>query len=512
MTAPDPEIMTDEQTQVGQFSTMKEKPYPLLKMYKVMERYMVQNLRNTNVSVKQVREITGISERTIRRMAQEPVVTNADDEAFRQSRQVGRRSIVIQYEAQIRQWLAEPRQAEDGALKSQEVLARLRAQGYTGGRTAVYDLVRRLRPPQAPVPIVRFEGLPGEFSQHDFGQRRVTFADGSSQVIHFFASRLKYSRLVDVQVVDNEQQETVVRCLLRSFEHFGGVPLMCVFDNMSTVVQSRERQEDGSVNVTWRPRFGQFAIDWGFIPLACWPYRPQQKGSVENLVGFVKGNFFCGRTFTERADLQAQLQAWVNFVNRERPCDATAEIPQVRLQRESLKACPHRAEEYAFKVSGVVRPTARVHYQSMEYSVPAQTIGQTVTLHLLEQRVAIYLGEKLLAEHPRFPDNGRSSIHTDHAQELFRFRRGKPFAQRQLLLDLDPLVEPYLTELVHRRPQGWHRDVEQIYQLYEQIGRAELLAAIALATEQRCFGGEYVLAIVQSDCYSSYLSSPKVFL
>lgn len=28
MTAPDPEIMTDEQTRVGQFSTMKEKPYP----------------------------------------------------------------------------------------------------------------------------------------------------------------------------------------------------------------------------------------------------------------------------------------------------------------------------------------------------------------------------------------------------------------------------------------------------------------------------------------------------
>ncbi len=28
MITPDPEIMTDEQTQEGQFSTMKEKPYP----------------------------------------------------------------------------------------------------------------------------------------------------------------------------------------------------------------------------------------------------------------------------------------------------------------------------------------------------------------------------------------------------------------------------------------------------------------------------------------------------
>jgi hypothetical protein len=39
---------------------------------------------------------------------------------------------------------------------------------------------------------VRFEGLPGEFSQHDFGQV-LEFCTGASQRIHFFASRLKYS-------------------------------------------------------------------------------------------------------------------------------------------------------------------------------------------------------------------------------------------------------------------------------------------------------------------------------
>ncbi len=121
--------------------------------------------------------------------------------------------------------------------------------GYTGGKSAVYELVRRIRPKQPPVPIVRFEGLPGEFSQHDFGQRRGRFSDGQIRVIRFFASRLKYSRFIDVQIVDNEQQETVVRCLLRAFEHFGGVPLMSVFDNMSSAVKSREMQPDGQVKV-----------------------------------------------------------------------------------------------------------------------------------------------------------------------------------------------------------------------------------------------------------------------
>jgi transposase len=466
-------------------------------MYRALERYMVQKLRQAKLPVSEVSKLTGVSERTIGRIQQEPEVRAANEEGLPKSRKVGRPSEIDAFEADIGQWLAEPRKAEDGEMKGTEVLERIRAKGYKGGKSAVYEMVRRLRPPEAPVPIVRFEGLPGEFSQHDFGQRRVTYADGSQAVVRFFVSRLKYSRFVDVQVVENEQQETVVRSLLGAFAHFGGVPLMSVFDNMSTVVQSREVLDDGSVRVNWTQRFGQLAMDCGFIPLACYPYRPQQKGSVENLVGFVKSNFFCGRNFVDRADLEAQLHNWVNYVNTERVCDATGEIPQARLVRESLKPCGHCAQTYAFKVSVVVRPTARVHYRGIEYSVPAATIGQTVTLHLQQSAVVIYLGERKLCEHPRIPENGRSSVQFDHAQELFRFRRGKPYAQRQLLLDLDSSVEPYFTELVHRRPQGWEPDVEKIYELYQRIGRTDLLAAIALATEQRCFGAEYLVAIAQ---------------
>ncbi|WP_315876781.1 hypothetical protein [Acaryochloris sp. 'Moss Beach'] len=75
---------------------------------------------------------------------------------------------------------------------------------------------------------------------------------------------------------------------------------------------------------------------------------------------------------------------------------------------------------------------------------------------------------------------------SEHAQEFFTSPTKKPYAQRQILLDLDPLVEPYLTELVHRRPQAWAEDVDLTYQLYEKVGRTELLAAIELAVEARC--------------------------
>jgi transposase len=41
----------------------------------------------------------------------------------------------------------------------------------------------------------------------------------------------------------------------------------------------------------WNPTFAGVALDLGLSLEVCWPYRPQKKGSVENLVGWVKGSF-----------------------------------------------------------------------------------------------------------------------------------------------------------------------------------------------------------------------------
>jgi hypothetical protein len=79
-------------------------------------------------------------------------------------------------------------------LASLEILRRVREAGYQGGKTALYDLVASLRPKPAK-PLVRFEGLPGEFSQHDFGEVEVQFRNGTNQSksprsIHPQATRL----------------------------------------------------------------------------------------------------------------------------------------------------------------------------------------------------------------------------------------------------------------------------------------------------------------------------------
>ena len=49
------------------------------------------------------------------------------------------------------------------------------AEGLQRRQERAFELVKELRP-ERPRPVVRFEGLPGEFSQHDFGQVEVPAA------------------------------------------------------------------------------------------------------------------------------------------------------------------------------------------------------------------------------------------------------------------------------------------------------------------------------------------------
>ena len=188
----------------------------------MLKRHEVEILLKAGHRKVEVARLTGVSLCSVKRIAQEGPVVHVDDAAERAQRQVGRPSRVANFRKSI---LAILQQEPD--LASLEILRRAREAGYEGGKTVLYALVASLRPKSAK-PLVRFEGLPGEFSQHDFGQIEVEFVDGSSRRIHFFASRLKYSRLIRVSLVPDEAVESLVRTLAEHLASWGGLPLRCV--------------------------------------------------------------------------------------------------------------------------------------------------------------------------------------------------------------------------------------------------------------------------------------------
>lgn len=454
----------------------------------MLKRHEVKLLRGAGQTQREVAKATGVSTRSVRRIEGEPGITSLDDDAERERRQIGRPSKLAAFRDRLAAMLA-----DDPELMTLEILRRVREDGYTGGKSALYALVKELRP-EKKRPVARFEGLPGEFCQHDFGHVDVRFVDGSTKRIHFFASRLKWSRWAQISIVPNERVESLVRSLVAHYEAMGGVPLLGVFDRPKTI--ALEWREDGTVT-KWNPTFLATVAELGIGVELCWPYQPQQKGAVENLVKWVKGSFFKPRRFLDESDLARQLERWHVEVNRERPSRATNDIPLDRMQREELarlRPLRIRSEELELRYPIQVGPTAMVSFDGCFYSMPAQAMGIVGTLHLGAKTMRIIAGQ-WSATHPRLFEPGAKSILPEHRASMLATmssQRARNYTKREHILALGDSARLYLTEIVHRRQRTWMRDVDTMHELLELHGEEAMRTAIDAALEAETYGGEYV--------------------
>jgi len=439
----------------------------------MLDRVRIWTLRQAGHTLEEIAASVGVGKSSVQRILKEPPITSPESAPTPASRRIGRPSQVEAFEGDVERILeTEP------LLPTVGVLSRLRSLGYTGGKSAVYELVRSVRPKPGQGPEVRFEGVPGEFSQHDFGSVNVTYADGTSEKIHFFASRLKYSRWTHVAIVPDEKVESLIRALLKAFESFGGVPLRAVFDNPKTIVVSRSQ---GFID--WNSTFVHVPVDYSFGVELCWPRRANQKGSVENLVGWVKGSFFKVRRFHDRHDLEQQLIVWLEEANLQRPSRATNEIPAERMkaERERLTPLTIPPADYPLRVAVTVSTTGFVEYERIRYSMPPNTIGIPGTLFLYPDRVRIVTRDGTEVRHPRRPEAGNTSYCNEHRVAKLAAvhgERGKLYQKRQEMLELGPPAERLLTEWVHHPRINWKDQVEQLHELLLCHGPQRTLQAI----------------------------------
>lgn len=459
----------------------------------MLDRHAVQELLRAGVRPRQVAQQLGVSRRTVERIEREAAVSDTDDRAARAARRIGRPQVDAAVHAAVRAMLE-----DDPAIPPGEVCRRLREVGTPLGLSTTYRVIAQARQQIPAEVMVRFEGVAGEFAQFDFGQVDVRLTTGVRRRIHFAAYRLKWSRWVHVVVVPSERVEPLVRSLIASFEQSGGVPLRVVFDNPKTVVVRREEGRP-----VWNAALAQVVLDYGFAIELCTPRRPEQKGAVENLVGFVKRAFFRARRFQDLAtDLPRQLTEWLTEVNTQRPSRATGEPPAARLAVEQARMKPLAtpAADYGLKVPVTVGPTAMVSYQGVRYAMPAKACGLPATLHLYPDRVRIVTaGGKHDAVHPRFPLVGSVSYLTgQRAQQLASVygERRRLYFMRERLLELGPVGEAYVTELVHQRAHTWKGDVERLFNALELLGEARFRQVLQRALMQRLIGADYVERLV----------------
>jgi transposase len=440
-------------------------------MLRQMERSAIQLMAKRGKSIRQIAEELGRSPTTISRVLHEPV--------DRSSAPRRRASQVDPYREQINGWL-------EAGLPVVRMLELARTDGdppYTGGRSQFGEMVRRIRREQDQVRAVRavpirFEGLPGEYLQVDWGEiRRFPFTQQRPATRYFLCCRLKYSRWTWVSWTTDMRQETLIRGLVACVLTLGFVPWVLVFDNMKTVTSGRDAQHQP----IWTPALRQLAAEFGFHPQACDPGAGNQKGSVESLVKWVKGNFLPGRTFADDQDVAASTVAWLQMANT-RASSATDTPPVERLRQETRAGgpLPLTAADYGLLLCGQVAADATVAAVGNRYSVPVTHVGAPVVVRLHRERVRIYRDTALLADHRRAPDGSRDRVIVPaHFDTLLSSKpRARAMLYRETLLKLGEPAPAFIAALSRTYRERLRDEILAVYALYEQHGAEPLRAAM----------------------------------
>jgi transposase len=458
----------------------------------IMTRLKVHLLLETGLPLPDIAALAGVGQRSVERIEKEDPPTAEEIAAGKKlcGETRGRPSKVAQFEAKVVGLLtAEPK------LPGTEVLRLMEKEGYDGGRSAMLDLVKRVRPPLPAEPVIRFEGLPGEFTQWDFGEAMLTFATGERHKVEFFCGRLKYSRYMHVVIVPNHQAEALIRALVACLVVFGGSTKQWVFDNAKTIRVSRMSEP-----LVLHSYLRDLVAEMNVLPEMCAPRSGNQKGSVESLVKFVKRSFLFVRKFADMADLRVQLAEWLREVNHVRPCDATSRIPE-ELRQEELRWLQKRpvrwdAESYPLRETRTVSVMATVPFAGTPYSAPPKRVGAPVTLLIREHHIDMYLDGEPVWRHQRRDHQGTVQRLPEHRREMLEVVHGQRkhnYFKRQCLLELGRPALDFLEQLIHLHEGGsWAPEVDRLFDLLLCHGEDKLRQAMAACNASGAYNARAV--------------------
>lgn len=346
------------------------------------------------------------------------------------------------------------------------ILNRIRPMGYVGGITVLRKYIRQKRGTkvQPRTAFLRLEFTPGECAQVDWGEFGDVFGDGVK--IHCFAMVLAHSRLVYLEFTRSEKFEEFVRCHENAFRFFGGVTRECWYDNLATAVTERLGQL-----VKFNSRFMGYMGHHHTRPHACNVARGNEKGRVEDLIKYIRMNFWPARKFADIDDLNLQARAWRDEICNQREHRSTRQIPRLHFERDE-KSVLMPLNRHSFDtdeiLSRVVPPDFHILYETNRYSVPWTLTGITVTTRIDSKSVRVYYDRQLVTSHERSYLKHKVFTRDDHQSGLLDRKPGatRDAWQVAAVKSIGPKMVDYI----------------QLLRAGERSLRVELSRILALAT------------------------------
>ncbi len=411
----------------------------------------------------------------------------ASVEQFRARAGVARVGKLDGFKGQIVRWL------DTHPYSAQQVFQRLCEAGYAGGITIVKDYVQRIRPRHQEA-FLKLEFAAGECAQVDWGEFGTIAVGSTRRRLSFFLMVLCYSRRMYLEFTVSQKMEFFLACHENAFAAFGGVPSRIMVDNLKSAVLRRLV----GVAPVFNPKYLDFCAHWGFEITACNVRSGNEKGRVENGVGYVKKNLLAGLELADFAALQPAATLWVDTVANVRIHGSTQQRPIDLFEEE--RAHLGRLNPAGFDLARVCTARAtkqfRVPLDANRYTVPARYAGQRLTLKAYADRVCIYEREQLIAHHPRSMDRNKDIEDPEHAQQLLAQRKSAR-EQRLLVqfLALSPRAQAYREGLEAKRVNA-RVHLRKILALAEIHGKEAVARALDDGLELQAFSAEYIAHIL----------------
>ena len=386
------------------------------------------------------------------------------------------------------------RMLEQHPYSAAQVFQRLREHGFDGGYSLVKTSVHTVRP-RRQAAFLTLAFAPGECAQVDWGSFGSVPVGQTHRQLSFFVMVLCYSRMMYVEFTVSQTMEHFLACHQHAFAFFGGIPHKVMVDNLKSAVLKRALGEAPVFN----PKYLDFATHSGFTITPCNVGKGNEKGRVENGVGYVKKNFLAGLAIPDFSALNPAARHWLDTVANVRLHGETREQPTAlwHTERPSLRPVPLHPFDIATVSQVRASRQFRITVETNRYSVPAHYAGHALMLKTSPDRLCISLGDKLIARHARTYERHTDVEDPDHPKPLLEHRK-KARDQKIFMrfLALSPRAEAYYLQLEARRLNP-HHHVRKMVALSDIYAPEAVSRAMDDAFVYEAFSSEYIANLLE---------------
>lgn len=355
------------------------------------------------------------------------------------------------------------------------ILQRIASLGFEGEITILRGYLRKIRGrSKKRQPFIRFESLPGQQCQIDWGHFGSLTYGNTTRKLYCMAVIESYSRLLYLEFTHSQRQETLNRCLLNAFRFFQGTPRELVHDNMLTAVIERQ----GPL-IRFNEAFLQFLMPFKIVPVACNVAQPHEKGKVEKgAIHYIRYNFWPLRSFGDLRDLQAQADHWRDHVANVRVQSTTGEKPIDRFKREAMRPLPDLLPDCRDTAICKVYSDFSIRFDGNSYTVPPWAIDKGVVAKADHHTLTVYFKDKPIATHERSWER-RKRIELSSHREAARKEQRKIWRSQEVgaFISLGEAAKIYLEHLTAAN-QPIKKDLKKLLALKDEYGSYALIEAI----------------------------------